>query len=53
MFRSCQIGFPDQWLDYASLEVVAGDHLGNVLRARRFEWQRTLAYMDAPTDRAR
>jgi len=34
-----KIGFPDTWIDYSKLDVKAGDHLGNVLRARAFEHQ--------------
>ena len=48
-----KIGFPDKWIDYTSLEVVAGDHLGNVQRARAFEHRRAMAYADAPTDKTR
>jgi predicted metalloendopeptidase len=35
-----KIGFPNRWIDYAPLGIVAGDHLGNVLRARAFEFKR-------------
>ena len=48
-----KIGYPDQWIDYTSLQVVAGDHLGNIFRARAFEHRRQMAYADAPTDRTR
>ena len=31
-----KIGYPDVWKDYSDLEIVAGDHLGNVRRT--YEW---------------
>jgi putative endopeptidase len=31
-----KIGFPDKWLDYSEMTVVAGDHFSNVLEARRY-----------------
>ena len=48
-----KVGFPDTWIDYSSLEVRLGDHLGNVQRARAFEHKRAMAFADAPTDRTR
>ncbi len=38
-----KIGYPDKWRDYSKLEIVRGDELGNVERARRFEFNRQLA----------
>jgi len=48
-----KIGFPDEWIEYASLDVRHDDHLGNVLRARAFEHARQMRYADAPTDKTR
>lgn len=48
-----KIGFPDKWIDYSSLAVVPGDHLGNVQRARAFEHKRVMGFADAPTDKSR
>ena len=31
-----KIGYPDKWRDYTDLEVSSTDHLGNVVRARKF-----------------
>lgn len=45
------VGYPDTWRDYAGLEVVAGDALGNFDRAQRFEYQRNLAKLGSPVDR--
>ena len=32
-----KIAYPDQWRDYSGFEVKAGDHIGNLLRYRRFQ----------------
>ena len=46
-----KIGYPDKWRDYSKLEIVRGDEIGNVLRARQFEFQRQLAKIGKPVDR--
>ncbi len=46
-----KIGYPDKWRDYSSLDVVAGDALGNRRRAAIFEWNRELNRLNSPTDR--
>jgi endothelin-converting enzyme/putative endopeptidase len=46
-----KIGYPDKWRDYSKLEIVRGDELGNVERARRFEFDRELAKIGKPVDR--
>jgi predicted metalloendopeptidase len=46
-----KIGYPDRWRDYASLEIRAGDLVGNVRRAREFEFQRQLGKLGKPIDR--
>jgi|HubBroStandDraft_6_1064221.scaffolds.fasta_scaffold00014_92 putative endopeptidase len=46
-----KIGYPDKWRDYSKLEIVRGDELGNVTRARRFEFDRQLAKIGKPVDR--
>eukprot|EP00039_Didymoeca_costata_P026294 m.15559 g.15559 ORF g.15559 m.15559 type:complete len:659 (-) comp5430_c0_seq2:113-2089(-) len=48
-----KIGFPDEWVDYSSLEIVKGDHFGNQLRVEEFELKRTLGFCNAATDRSR
>ena len=48
-----KIGYPDKFIDYTTLEVRAGDHLGNVQRARAFEHRRAMGFADAPTDKTR
>jgi len=55
-----KIGYPDEWRDYAGLEVAADDHFGNLMAGRDFEsryWldqaekpvDETIWYMTAPT----
>jgi putative endopeptidase len=46
-----KIGYPDKWRDYSKLEIVRGDEVGNVERARRFEFNRQLAKIGKPVDR--
>jgi endothelin-converting enzyme/putative endopeptidase len=46
-----KIGYPDHWRDYSALRIAAGDEMGNVLRARRFEFDRQLAKIGKPVDR--
>jgi endothelin-converting enzyme/putative endopeptidase len=46
-----KIGYPDKWRDYSTLEIVRGDELGNVERARTFEFDRQLAKIGKPVDR--
>jgi putative endopeptidase len=46
-----KIGYPDKWRDYSKLEIVREDELGNVERARKFEFERQLAKIGKPLDR--
>jgi predicted metalloendopeptidase len=45
------VGYPDRWRDYAGLEVVRGDALGNAERASLFDYRRNLAKLGRPVDR--
>src|ERR1700684_953829 len=45
-----KIGYPDKWRDYSALTIVRGDELGNVERARKFEFARQLAKIGKPVD---
>ena len=47
-----KIGYPDKWRDYTKLEIRAGDHFGNVMRAIEFENNRQLAKLGTPIDRS-
>jgi len=46
-----KIGYPDKWRDYSTLTIARDDELGNVLRAREFEFYRQLAKIGKPVDR--
>jgi len=46
-----KIGYPDKWRDYSKLEIVRGDNLGNVERARTFEFNRQLGKIGKPVDK--
>ena len=45
-----KVGYPDKWRDYSKLEIVRGDEMGNMLRARQFEFNRLLAKIGKPVD---
>ncbi|MGE0395674.1 MAG: M13 family metallopeptidase [Kofleriaceae bacterium] len=45
------VGYPDTWRDYAKLEIVKGDALGNADHASRFELAHQLAKLGKPVDR--
>ena len=46
-----KIGYPDEWTDYSALEIVAGDHYGNVLRATEWEYDKELAKLGGPINK--
>jgi putative endopeptidase len=46
------VGYPDRWLDYSGLSVVAGDALGNAQRAEQFEYHRNVAKLGQAIDRS-
>jgi predicted metalloendopeptidase len=46
-----KIGYPDEWRDYSTLEIVAGDNAGNVRRADEWEYRRYLAKLGEPVDK--
>lgn len=45
------LGFPDQWKDYATVDVSRDSYLGNVLQARAYEFNRMVQKLDQPVDR--
>jgi putative endopeptidase len=47
-----KIGYPDKWRDYSKLEIVRGDTLGNLQRVRLFNFNRQLAKIGKPVDKA-
>jgi predicted metalloendopeptidase len=46
-----KIGYPVKWRDYGTLTIARGDLLGNVVRARTFEYERNLHKLGQPIDR--
>ena len=46
-----KIGYPDKWRDYSALTIARDDYMGNVLRARVFEFNRQIAKIGKPVDR--
>jgi predicted metalloendopeptidase len=44
------LGYPDTWIDYATLDVVRGDAFGNMMRAEAFNRARNLAKLRQPAD---
>jgi putative endopeptidase len=46
-----KIGYPDHWRDYSALAISRDDELGNVQRAREFEFHRQLSKIGQPVDR--
>jgi putative endopeptidase len=46
-----RVGHPVKYIDYASLQVVRGDPLGNAIRAGEFQHQLDLSRLKAPVDR--
>ena len=47
-----KIGYPDKWKDYGSLQIVEGDHFGNLQRAAEFAYQEKLRKQGGPVDRS-
>jgi putative endopeptidase len=45
------VGYPETWRDYASLEIVPGDALGNAERGERYDYAQNLAKLAAPVDK--
>ncbi|MCM8731325.1 M13 family metallopeptidase [Hephaestia sp. GCM10023244] len=46
-----KLGYPDTWRDYSALQIKRDDLVGNVARARGFEYQRKLNHLGQPIDR--
>ncbi|OYU46214.1 MAG: peptidase M13 [Burkholderiales bacterium PBB4] len=47
-----KIGYTEQWRDYSALAMQDNDLLGNSLRANAYEWNRQLARLNQPVDKA-
>jgi putative endopeptidase len=48
---TAKIGYPDDWKDYSGLEIVAGDHTGNLRRAIEWNHREMIAKLQRPVDR--
>ena len=46
-----KVGYPDMWRDYSTLDVRAGDPIGNRKRALLWDWERRVRRLGRPTDR--
>jgi len=46
-----KIGYPDEWKDYSRLQIVAGDHMGNLRRAIEWQYQENIDKLGKPVDR--
>src|SRR5258708_22434725 len=44
------VGYPDKWIDYSTLKIVAGDAFGNMRRAEAFNRSRNLAKLTEAAD---
>ena len=49
---TAKIGYPAKWRDYGALQLVKDDLMGNVVRARQFEYERNLNKLGRPIDRS-
>jgi putative endopeptidase len=47
-----KVGYPDKWRDYSALSIPRGDLIAAVRNAELFEYNRELARIDQPVDRA-
>ncbi|RIX31691.1 M13 family metallopeptidase [Sphingomonas edaphi] len=45
---NAKIGYPDQWREYAGLDIRAGDALGNAMRSAEFEHEYQLGKLGGP-----
>lgn len=46
-----KIGYPDKWRDYSTLEVATDSYVGNVIRARNFDFNYMIGKVNKPVDR--
>ena len=46
-----KIGYPDEWKDYSSLEIVNGDHMGNLRRVIEWDHQQEIDKLSRPVDK--
>ncbi|MDB5974720.1 MAG: peptidase, partial [Nevskia sp.] len=46
-----KVGYPERWRDYGALVIAGDDLVGNVMRARSFDYQRRIDRLGQPVDR--
>jgi len=46
-----KIGYPDEWKDYSNLEIVNGDHMGNLRRVIEWAHQQEIDKLSRPVDK--
>ena len=46
-----KIGYPDQWRDYSSLNIVPGSFITNIRNSNYFEFKKNIAKIGKPVDR--
>jgi putative endopeptidase len=46
-----KLGFPDEWKNFSSLEIVKTDYAGNLDRIAEFAWKENMAKLHKPVDR--
>lgn len=46
-----KIGYPDVWKDYSTLQIIAGDNVGNMRRAAEWNYQQDLDKLGKPVDK--
>ena len=47
---SVKVGYPDKWLDYSKLDIVAGEYYTNIKNAKKFAFQEELSKIGKPYD---
>ena len=47
-----KIGYPENWRDYSSMEIIEGDLVGNIKSAATFEYHRQIDKLDKPVDKS-
>ncbi len=48
-----KIGYPDKPRDYSAIQVARGDLVGNIRRARQFQYDDNVSFLGKPVDRTR
>ncbi len=46
-----KVGYPDEWEDYSKLTIKSDSYIQNILRVRKFGYNRMLAKLDKPVDK--